>query len=260
MAFARRWCCALAPVVLWSQTSSGTTGVAIWTPNRAVLAIDSRVTLTAGDVVRRGTDECKLKSLGRFFVAIAGLYDHAATRFDAWSLAEEDVAGAGSVSEAAAQAERRIVPELRTAMWNMQASDLAGFARHYTQAHMAILVAGMERGAPAMAGREFLPDRNAAIQVVRWETAPGTASIFVFGEHGAIDRAYGHEVHGQRKGLSDLIGSLGPAEAARSLVQLEIAGAPQSVGPPIAILQIGDAGPAWIERGLCGFGAAQPLP
>jgi hypothetical protein len=102
-----------------------------------------------------------------------------------------------------------------------------------------------------MAGRAFLADRNAAIQVTRWEAAPGTTSIFVFGEHTAIDAAYGHG-----KALIDLIGSLGPVEAARSLVQLEIDRQPERVGPPVSILRIAADGADWVDRGLCGFGAA----
>ena len=73
MRLAVRLLCTLTPVVLWGQSSSGTTGVAISAPGRAVLAIDSRVTLSDGDVVRRGADECKIRAIGRFYVAIAGL-------------------------------------------------------------------------------------------------------------------------------------------------------------------------------------------
>jgi len=236
-----------SPLVFWAQTRSGTTGVAIQTPGGAVLAMDSRVTLTAGDWVGRGADECKIRPVGRFFFAIAGLYDHEATRFDAWRLAEEAAGGAGSVSEAAAAAGRRIEPELATALGNIQSSDLAGFARHYSQAHLALVVAGVDQGAPAMAGRVFLADQNAAIRMVRWEAPPGSTAVLVFGQHAAIDEAYR-----DRKAVGGLVGSLGPAEAARRLVQLEITREPERVGPPVSILEITQDGAAWVQPGVCG--------
>lgn len=246
--------CVLAPVVLWPQTFSGTTGVAIAIPGLAVVAIDSRVTLGTGADARRGPDECKLKAFGRYFVAIAGMYDHGDTKFDAWRLAEEAVAGAPSVSAAAALAERRIEPELATALFNIQAADPADFARQFSRAHLAFVVAGMERGAPALAGREFLPNGNAAIRVVRWEPSLERTSVFVFGTHSAIG-----EVYRGAAALIDLVGSRGPAEAARSLVELEIAREPTSVGPPVSILQFTEDGPIWIDCGLCGLGTAKPL-
>jgi hypothetical protein len=246
MAGAMRWWCLLAPAAMWAQTSSGTTGVAIRTPDRAVLAIDSRVTLSAGDWAGRGADTCKLKPLGRFFVAVAGLYDHRETNFDAWRLAEEAAAGARSVSEAAALAERRIQPELQTALGNIQAADLAGFARHYSRAHLAICIAGLEPGGPAMAGRVFVADANAAIRMVRWDGPPGSTGLFVFGEHAAIDAAYGGG-----KALAELAAARGPVEAARTLVQLEIAREPESVGPPVSILAITRDGAEWVQRGMC---------
>lgn len=239
---AARWVSVLAPVVLWGQSSSGTTGVAIWTPDRAVVAIDSRVTLTAGHTSRRGPDTCKIQSTGRFLVAIAGLYDHYATKFSAWRLATEAVGAARSVAEAIVRAEQRILPDLHTAMENLQIGDRAAFAR----AHLAILITGMDDGVPAMAGRVFLPHENGAIQVVRWQSEPGTSSVFAFGETSAINQAYA-----EKKALADLIATHGAVDAARILVQLEIAHQPATVGPPISIVEMTAVGPTWIRSGLC---------
>lgn len=230
----------LTPVWFWPQSAEGTTGVAIWTPGRAVLAMDSRITLTAGDYVARGGDTCKIRAAGRFYLAIAGLHDHPATKFDAWQLAAEAVAGAHSVEEAAMLVEKRLGPELQTALFNIQASDVAGFRRHFAQAHLAIAIAGMDAGAPAMAARAFLPDANAALHVVRWSKP---ASAFVFGETKAISAVYTKP--------AALVDAVGAIEAARRLVQLEIDRAPERVGPPIAILQLTNDGANWVQGGLC---------
>lgn len=237
---------ALAPAALWSQTAGGTAGVAVWMPDRAVIAIDSRMTLSSGDWRQRGADQCKVRAAGRFLIAIAGLHDHTPTKFNVWSLAAESASGAPSVSAAAAQVERRLEPELRTALFNIQSADLAGFDRHFGVAHLAFVIAGMDNGVPAMAARAFIPDRNAGVRVFRWEPAAGSTAMYAFGEHDAIDRAYP-----DYKALASDLKSLGPVETARKMIQLEIEQEPDIVGPPVSIVQFTREGPVWIQPGLC---------
>jgi hypothetical protein len=81
---------------------------------------------------------------------------------------------------------------------------------------------------------------------VRWAGLAGGTGVFVFGEHGAID-----EIYGDRKALAELVSARGAAEAARRLVQLEIAKAPETVGPPVSVLEITKNGVRWLERGMC---------
>lgn len=244
--------CAESKSAALAQTYGGTTGVAIWTPHRALLAIDSRITLIAGDTTRPGPDACKIQSAGRFYFAIAGLYHHEATKFDAWSLASEAIAGARTVPEAAALAERRIVPELLTAVANMQSTDLAGYTRNYSKAWLAIWVAGWDDG-PAMAGRELLPGPQAQLRPIRHEFPPagtpaasGMMGFSVFGERNAIDQVYR-----TTKAIGDLVTARGPVDAARSLVQIEVLKEPAKVGLPITILELTESGPEWVQRGLC---------
>jgi hypothetical protein len=237
--------CWLTPALLWSQSAGGTAGVAIFTPDRAVLAVDSRVTLTDGRASRRGADECKIQSAGRFQLALAGLYDHAETKFDAWRLAEQAAAGAPSVAEAAARVERGLQPALESAIGNMRAADPTAFSRQYARAHLAFVIAGLDQGLPAMAARAFVPDREGNLRIVRWNPPPGTTSLFAFGEHAAID------AYGPKEALLRLVTDAGPAEAAQRLVQLEIAASPEIVGPPVAVLELSKIGPRWIHQALC---------
>jgi hypothetical protein len=234
----RLFCCTLAPVVLWSQSTGGTTGVAVLTPTRAVLAIDSRITLTSGDVVQRGSDECKLRPAGNFYVALAGLNDHAATNFDAWRSIRDAAAGALTVADAAASVELRLAPELRIVLRNIQAADLGAFSRRFAQAHVAVVIAGIERGQPVMAVRAFIPDPNGDLRILR-----PSGSVIVFGEHDAIDAAY--------RDVPALVRAVGPAQAARQLVQWEIDRNPARVGPPITILELTRYGATWVQPGLC---------
>jgi hypothetical protein len=226
--------------------------VAIWTPGEAVLATDSKVTLSGGGAAEPAEQTCKIRTSGRFFFAIAGLYSHVPTRFDAWSLAEGAIAGSASVNEAASRAERRIQPALRMALADIERRDPQGYARRYARMWLTIWIAGAEHGGPVMAGREFLPGRTVALALPGASAgATGEIGISIFGERGAIDSAYGDV-----QAIGRLVGAKGPVAAARWLVELEIAGEPEIAGGPISIARITtvrstSGGAEWIERGLC---------
>lgn len=236
-----------------AQTSGGTAAVAIWTPGEAVLATDSKVTLSDGGAAGPAEQTCKIRTSGRFFFAVAGLYSHAPTHFDAWSLAEGAMASATSVNEAASRVERRIQPKLDAAMMDIQRRDPQGYARHHGRAWLAIWIAGTEHGSAAMAGREFLPGRTVAREFPgsSGAAATGEIGISIFGERQAIDSAYGDV-----QAIGRLVEAKGPAAAARALVELEIAGEPEKAGGPISMVRITSVrattgGAEWIDRGLC---------
>jgi hypothetical protein len=236
-----------------AQTSGGTAAVAIWTPGEAVLATDSKVTLSGGGAVLPAEQSCKIRTSGRFFYAIAGLYNHAPTGFDAWRLAEGAIAGATSVNEAASRAERRIQPALEMALADIRRRDPQDYARRYAEVWLAIWIAGTERGDPVMAGREFLPGRTVAREFpgASGAGAKGEIGIAIFGERQAIDSSYGDV-----QAIGRSVEAKGPAAAARALVELEIAGEPEKAGGPISMARIRTVrtttgGAEWIERGLC---------
>ena len=230
--------CVLAPVVLWGQTSSGTTGVAIWTPERSVLAIDSRITLTVSGLMRQGPDECKLRTAGKFVVAIAGLNNHAETNFDAWRLAIDSVLPARSVSEAARLVETRMQLEVESALRNLQSNS-----RNFRDAHVVVVIAGWDAAGPSMAARDFVPDGNGNVRVQRWNSSPETGAMYAFGERDAIQEL-------PRNTIRDWIG-VDLAKSAKRLVERQIERSPRTVGPPVSVIEITANGLNWVEPGLC---------
>jgi hypothetical protein len=238
---------------VFAQTRSGTAAVAVWVPGEAVLAIDSKVTLSGKGVNMPPEQACKIRESGPFFYAISGLYSHPTTNFDAWRLAAQAVEGAASVADAAARVERLIQPSLRRALSDIRQRNPQDYARRYSRVWLIVWIAGTENGEPVMAGREFLPEKTVARELPAHagEGKRVDGGIAIFGERDAIDATYA-----DTPVLGALLKSNGAVGAARALVQVEIDGEPQRAGAPISVVRIttvhpNTGGPEWLERGLC---------
>src|ERR1035437_472391 len=81
---------AIFALMLWTavcplrcQEFHGTAAMVFWTPERAILAADSKVIHTGGEPA---SVECKIRTAGRFSFVVSGFYGKPRSDFDAWAL------------------------------------------------------------------------------------------------------------------------------------------------------------------------------
>lgn len=236
------------PVLSWPPSGQGLHGTAalgIWTPERVVLATDSKIRHLKGEPESIG---CKIRRSGRFYFAMSGFYGRPGTRFDAWKVVGEAGRRAKTVAGAVSASERVTLPQLKAALNRVRSEDPAAFAQTYRnkEVHLSVFFAGLDSGRPVLAGWQLLTNGD-----IRRVEHPGDrkflandVAVSLFGEHRAIDATYPTD-ESMRPLLSE------PISAARTLIQLEIDGDSASVGPPRSILEITKSGPSWIEPGVC---------
>ena len=226
--------------LLYCQELHGTAALVIWTPERAIIAADSKVTKTNGGPA---TVACKIRNAGKFSFALSGFYGN--REFDAWALVAEAISSAQTVPEAASLSERLVLPRLKQALQSFKSDDPFGFAAAFKESYFAVFFAGIDSNKPVLAGWQLLTTGEVLKDAYpgTHPITPGAVGFNTFGEHDAIDSTY----HG--RALNQLLKD--PRIAARTLIQLEIDREPNKVGAPRSILEISRAGRIWIEAGVC---------
>jgi hypothetical protein len=245
---------ALAACIFWvlahscfGQAFHGTAAVAIWTPDKIVLATDSKVRHLVGSR-EVSYNTCKIIVVDKFSLAMSGIYNNPATGYDAWELAKNALRGVETVPFAASAVERSIRPKLQTAILEMKKSNPLALTKSYS----AFAIVGVDSGRLILAVRNFVPGSDAApVRVLAEDypgprpTIPGSMGISIFGEDDAIERIY------PDSRLVRLLQSQDITCSATQLVQVEIDNDGATVGPPRSVLEINKAGRRGIERGLC---------
>jgi hypothetical protein len=228
----------------------GTGAIAIWTPDKIVLAVDSKVRHLDG-TQESSHNICKIITVGGFSLAMSGLYDNPATGYDAWELARASLGISKTIPDAASQVEKAIRPKLEAALSATKKNNPAVFEKELSDSYLAFFVAGVDSGDLRMAGRNFVRGRDSLVEVLAKEypgtnpVTPDAIGFSVFGEHKAIDSHYSDDA------MARLLGSQDITKSATQLLQLEIDEEAATVGPPRAILEINKLGEKWIESGLC---------
>jgi len=220
----------------------GTAAIAIWQPDRIVIATDSKVIHLNGEPP---DTICKVRRSGRFFFPISGFYGRTGSDFDVWDIATRSVKTAHTVPDAAAILEHRIAAGLPKALESARLSNPDELKKKLSESYLAFFVAGIDAGKPVMAGRNFgsrgvlkreYPGTNPVVA--------GATGLAVFGDRNVIDRMYTPQ-------RQVTLAAGDPIGTARSFVQLEIDGESAAVGGPRSILVIAKNGHRWEEHGLC---------
>ena len=235
---------AVIAMLLTDAPVQATTLAIIRTPDQVIIAADSLLVWYGGD--RRPQLTCKLDSHDDVIFAMAGLVMSAENDFDVHATVNLVLRTPGTLEERALVLERLIqgrllgtLTRIRHELPNLFAQQLeSGFVLNVTLASVRNRVAQLEM-------RDFYaetsPDGRLQLRVVRVSCprdCPRQTEVFGVGETSAMMRHLGTLPHFPT----------GLPMFAEQLVEIEIAGRPALVGPPVDVVRAGDAGVEWLQR------------
>jgi hypothetical protein len=218
---------------------TSTTLVALWTPEKVILAADSRVTHEAGVVA----DACKIEHSGSTWIAVSGLVSDPSTGFSLGPLARPALMQGKSMKEQIARFADAVQPGLTRAVDGLRrdAPDEYGKLASGRPVLQAIL-ASQENGKPVLATVGFVLDGSGTLQprasLIDGSDARGPRLIYA-GQQQRIReylKANRNWIEGDRQAL------------VRDLVQLEIDAKTEHVGGPVDVIEIDTSGTHWIQR------------
>jgi hypothetical protein len=232
-----------AALVVSAAVSHATTLVALWSPGQVLLAADSAVIKTAGDLNFQ-TVGCKIGEGAGTYYALSGLIDDEASGYSAMRYASEATTSGGNLETEAASFVAATQDPLTKELNAMRSNDPAQF-EFLAQGHPALqaIFAGMEDGQPALvvAGFGVTPsgELNRFVRVVaKGDDGRGPRIIYA-GQQSQIKAYLGTHrdwYQGDR------------GELARKLVQMEIDASEGQVAGPVDVLSIDNAGAHWIQH------------
>jgi hypothetical protein len=224
--------------------SHGTAALAIWSPERAVLAADSKLSRLDG---KQDSAGCKIRAAGRMFFIASGYYGRPGGDFDVWTSVRDAVREATSVRDAADVSEKQLKPVLLKKFRTLREDNkIASSEEAANASRFSVYFAGVDEGKVVVAGWSLRPGGD----VIREEypgdhrAVAGSRQLINFGEHAATDAEI------PRPALIKMLAD--PINAAARMIQIEIDREPASVGPPRSILEITPSKHRWVEKGLCG--------
>ncbi len=237
----------LLPLVLLSSTALATTLVGLREKNVFVIGADSKVTYR-GKGIKGPETACKIYQSGPIYFAIAGLAYDRNTDFFPEKVVANSFPASISFDSGLQSMERALSNSLTTEMRRLKAEYRETF--DYLQEDegdaFTVLVAEMVQDRPIMAGRGFkyIDDKSPKV-VIHRRSCPGDCPdgeyVFFAGNQEAA-----------RKRTAEFYKSHGtvtsPSEFVEELVDAEVRGSPEEVGPPITILRVDTQGAHWISN------------
>jgi hypothetical protein len=232
-----------AAAAIMSVCASGTTIVAIWTPEKLVIAGDSLLNLVStsenGQQRARTAKDCKIRKFGKSYVSAAGLLHVKSTGFDIWDTAARACASAKSVDSCVAKLKTELQSALAPILKENRGHRANGRPLH--EVRLTVLVAGIQGGVPVMDHITFLgtADDRLTVKAESFRKARRSHGRVILGDRDAIDEY--ERTHPTSE------------EDALTLVKLQARATPRDVGPPFSLLVIDAIGDRWIEPGCCGL-------
>jgi hypothetical protein len=228
--------------------AGATTIVAIRTSNYVILGTDSRVNAfdfkTGSPTPGLG---CKIRQIGQLFVGTDGII--AGKNFNAYQIAAEAAAKGGGTVAIADRFEGMVKAPFETMLGALRREDFANYCDQ--RECLQVAFAGFDGGSPTLAIRRFTTERTA--EGVRVSALPhiDCPSSACAGDGDAI--VLGVHDHADRLMDSPNFGAKGSVASIDDLIDSEIKGHPESVGPPVAILVLSKNGGKWApeHQGVC---------
>lgn len=208
--------------------------------NRLIIAADCRVNRDSGSA-----SKCKIMEEPGCVVAIAGLYEEAATGFQLHQLVHKACQEAGDLRKKADAFLRLSRKSYEEAVRSIREGQTGRSAHTVSNTATEVVFAGIQDGRVALFVRGLVVDSAGRISVERLEsTAPAYSRTgFFLGLNGHI-RAYLKAHPDWEK--EDY------AKLGRQFVELEIAAHPDLAGPPISEFELdGDGKTRWLATGAC---------
>lgn len=237
-------------VLLCPETQWATYVVIVEHDGVIVIGADSKVSHALSGTA---TTECKIHEVRRgIFFAAAGLYARRSTGFDVAKIAV--LAGTKATN-----VQRMSTRFVQSASHPLQESAIAlrkirpdYFSAHYGGGVPILWAAfvGYQKGMPIIIIHYFFVsfDEQGAskLKVVTHscpgDCPPGNDAIIELGDSKPAQVFVANH---------PTFWSVGQVEGVRQLLDLTIRAVPEDVGLPVSILQIGNAGSTWIEKGAC---------
>jgi hypothetical protein len=226
-------------------TVLATTLIGIRVKNGFIIAADSKATYK-GPGNRGPATVCKIVQSGPLYFAVAGLVADRDRGFMPEKIVASNFSSSDSLARNMERIEQAISNSLKVEMKRLKAEDPDNFASNQRPGAdiLSIIVGEMVNETAQMSGRGFkYVDESTPIAITRL-SCPGNctndAFFFFAGESDVAQKALNTM-------FSD--GTVhNPVTDARKLVELEIQASPDTVGPPITILQVDKNGPSWISN------------
>jgi len=227
---------ALGALLCVASQASATLIMVVIEPDRILIGADSL--RQVGDGRQPPEQACKIRSVGDgYYAGAAGLVGSKGDAgFDLWAIISKAAEAGGSLQAKTARLEALVVEPFKAAL----RGDSQPLERR-----IDVALVGFENGSPTGVFRRFVPRRGArggfAIQAIDACAKPKCAAVP--GSVTAIGN--GSEV---LQGF-DPRASLSAAGIIRDAMGLATARLPNSVGPPISILELDATGSRWIQAG-----------
>lgn len=228
------------------DVANATTIVVARSSSEIVIGADSKVTDTYGNELN--SEICKIQQVGDLFLAFEGLLRDKATGFSVPEIASRAL----RLKPDATAAEKVkiltgfLTSELFVELQRVRSISPDEFhARLEGQTFLRIVIAGFDRGRPAIFVRQFRTSfiaRGIGVTVIPddcVEDCEGEVVTRYLGETEAIEGLPEDTPDFWKGGLADGV---------RRLIQTEIAARGEYVGPPIDLLQINAQGARWIQK------------
>jgi hypothetical protein len=238
-----------------SMAQHGTAVVVIWRPQKVVVGTDSMVTQIAKFPP---VSSCKIRHYGRFWITASGLHGYMPTGYNIWSLTKEILIHAKSVPDAADAIVDKVSDPLKIALGQIKLGSPLEYSNTFKEGNfLDFVVIGADSEKMVVAGRGFAvgPSPKEDYPGTR-NVSPGDVAYLHFGHGKAIEQAYPRNSQESRTLISKTPGDV----AIKKLIQIEIDNEPQSVGPPISLLEVTPFGDHWIESGACQDPTSTKLP
>jgi hypothetical protein len=235
---------AVALLLLVPAAAKATCAIAVWTPDRIIIAADSKETILNPDRGPVSFNECKIRRIGAYYAAVSGVTEHRRTGFDVWRILEESVRGAGSVPDAAEAAAAAIARRYAEVL---EAARESGDAKY---------VHGLESNAPEFAiggfsgGRPYLAQYQYDLVRGRWVWHK---DVFGRSAGDSMGLAYLCDPRGieRYKRRHPRWRSDDPLKTVTGMVA-ETAGIdPSEVGGATAVMVLDQSGVRWVNAGMC---------
>lgn len=206
-----------------------------------VIATDCRVNRDSGSA-----SKCKIIEEPDCIVAIAGLYEEAATGFHLHELVHKACQEPGNLRNKADAFLRISRKPYERAVRSIRELQPGNSAQTVANQPTEAVFAGVQDGHVALIVRGLVADSNGKIRIERFEsTAPSyTRTAYFLGLNGHI-RAY---VKSHPDWAKEDYAKLG-----HRFVEMEIEAHPDLAGPPISEVEIDESGHVhWLDDGTCG--------
>jgi hypothetical protein len=235
--------------IAFAQTIEGSCIVIFREESKIIVAADSK--FSGGEKPFNG---CKIYKFGDVFFVGAGIHSDSASGFSIVEFAEKACSSKGTVQEKADRYIELSKESLVNALTRIRANEPEFFKKKYpSNSHTApsqLVFFGFENGQVSMSVRQFRltsGDSEKVGFVVDKIDCPsancaksGQSTAIFLGHNESIDQLWPPNVQPKHT-----------IETAKEIINAEIVNHPDSVGLPIAILQVDSNGITWIENGEC---------